>query len=101
MSAFRRTQPEPGRVSVRDRVPASQQVVDRVHRRADAHPGRQLQQQRSALIFRKFQLNPGVGTNDVDAGDLGGQLLTAHLESALVEDVEPRVTGRGVARGDR
>ncbi len=40
------------------------------------------------MIFRKFQLDPGIGTDDVDAGDLGRQLLTAHNEAALVEDVD-------------
>ena len=87
--------------SIGDRVPAPQQLVDGVHGGADAHPGRQLQQQRATDILRKFQLNPGVGPNDVDASDLGGQLLSADQESALVENVEPRVTGGGMACGDR
>ena len=63
--------------------------MDGVDRRAHSRPRSNPEQQRTLSIFRKFELNPGVESGNVDANHFGGPSLIADHESALIEDAEP------------
>lgn len=65
--------------------------MDSVDGRAHSCPGSDPEQQGSLPIFRKFKLNPGVESGNVDADHFGGPSLSADRESPLIEDAEPRV----------